>query len=203
MSRVVLLHGLWMTGVTTWPLARRLRAQGFAPEVLGYHTIRESPRAAIDRLLERLRDGDPAHVVGHSMGGLIALHALRTDPQAPVGRVLCLGSPLCGSAAAAELSKRRGSQFYFGHSTDILLDGCTTWPQGVGVGMIAGSSPRGLGRYFGRFEGDHDGTVAVEETRAPGLADHVVVRTSHTGLLLSGEVAALAGRFLREGRFDP
>ncbi|MFZ7096490.1 esterase/lipase family protein [Luteimonas dalianensis] len=201
MRRVILLHGLWMAGITMRPLARRLRAAGFEPEVLGYHTIRESPRAAMAALLDRLREGGPAHVVGHSMGGLVALHALRADPEARVGRVLCLGSPLCGSAAAGELSGFRLSGIYFGRSREILLEGCPRWPEGIAVGMIAGSAPYGLGRFFGHFQGDHDGTVAVAETRAPGLVDHLVVRTSHTGLLLSPEVATQAARFLRGGGF--
>ena len=201
LRRVILLHGLWMAGVTMRPLARRLRAEGLEPEILGYRTIRESPRAAMDALLERVRHGGAAHVVGHSMGGLVALHALRAEPDALVGRVLCLGSPLCGSGAAEKLSGFRLSNLYFGRSRRILVEGCTTWPQGIEVGMIAGSSPHGLGRFFGRFEGEHDGTVAVDETRAPGLADHLVVRTSHTGLLLSREVAAQAVRFLHNGRF--
>lgn len=200
--RVILLHGLWMAGITMWPLARRLRAQGFEPEILGYSTIRKSPRAAMDALLEKLRKGEPAHVIGHSMGGLVTLHALRTEPEAPVGRILCLGSPLCGSAAAGELAGFRLSGIYFGRSRKILLEGCRSLPQGCEVGMIAGSAPYGLGRFFGRFEGEHDGTVAVAETRAPGLADHVVVRTSHVGLLLSREVAAQAVRFLRSGHFN-
>jgi hypothetical protein len=45
--------------------------------------------------------------------------------------------------------------------------------------------------------------VAVEETRLPGLADHCVVETNHTGLLFSPEVAQLAAGFLRHGRFSP
>ena len=200
--RVILLHGLWMVGATMWPLARRLRAQGFEPEIPGYRSISASPQVAIDALLGRLRAGGPAHVVGHSMGGLIALRALAAGPEIPVGRVLCLGSPLCGSAAAAGLSKRSLSRVYFGHSTGILLEGCATAPERVEVGMIAGSAPHGLGRLFGRFEGEHDGTVAVAETRAPWLAGHLVLRTSHMGMLLSREVAAQAGCFLREGRFS-
>lgn len=199
--RVILLHGLWMAGVTMWPLARRLRAEGFHPDVLGYSTTRKSPRAAMDALLARLRDGGPAHVVGHSLGGLVALHALRAEPAAPAGRVLCLGSPLCGSAAAGELAGFWLSGMYFGRSRRILLEGCRRLPEGFEVGVIAGNAPYGLGRFFGRFEGEHDGTVAVAETRAPGLADHVVVRTSHLGLLLSREVAAQAVRFLRGRRF--
>ena len=55
--------------------------------------------------------------------------------------------------------------------------------------MIAGRTPLGLGAVLGHFEGEHDGTVAVEETRLPGLTDHCVVETNHTGLLFSADVA--------------
>ncbi|RBH04597.1 alpha/beta hydrolase, partial [Xanthomonas oryzae pv. oryzae] len=46
-----------------------------------------------------------------------------------------------------------------------------------------------------------DGTVALAETRLPGLRDHCVMRASHSGLLRSPEAAAQALAFLRCGRF--
>ena len=67
--------------------------------------------------------------------------------------------------------------------------------------MIAGSLPHGLGGLLARFEGDNDGTVSVEETRSPQLADHVVVAASHSGLLFSAEAIAQTIGFLRTGRF--
>lgn len=200
--RVVLLHGIWMAAAVMWPLARRLREQGFEPEVLGYHSVAAAPQAAIDRLLARLARSGPAHVVGHSLGGLVAVSALHEAPQGAMGRVLCLGSPLCGSGAAAGLARLPLSKLYFGRSADILLHGCMTWPGRFEVGMIAGNSPRGMGQWFGRFEGEHDGTVAVAETRTPALADHLVLPVSHVGMVLSREVARQAGRFLATGRFD-
>jgi hypothetical protein len=54
---------------------------------------------------------------------------------------------------------------------------------------------------FAQFTEEHDGTVAVAETQLDGLADHVVVPASHSGLLFSEEVARQAAAFLREGRF--
>ncbi|MGY0560188.1 MULTISPECIES: esterase/lipase family protein [unclassified Luteimonas] len=200
--RVILLHGIWMTRSTMWPLARRLRAQGFAPELLGYRSVTDGTDNAASRLLESLHAGGPAHVVGHSLGGLIALHALQKDPAVTVGRIVCLGSPLCGSGAAAGLARHRFSHVWFGRSKRVLLDGCLAWPEGIEVGMIAGSAPYGLGRFFGGFDGEHDGTVAVEETRSPALADHLVVHASHLGMLLSNEVAAQTAQFLGAGFFD-
>jgi hypothetical protein len=67
--------------------------------------------------------------------------------------------------------------------------------------MVAGTRRMGLGRFFGQFEGDSDGTVAVAETRLPGLAAHALIHASHSGLIVSREAADLAARFFRTGAF--
>ena len=67
--------------------------------------------------------------------------------------------------------------------------------------MIAGNSGRGLGRFFGRLSGANDGTVAITETLLPGMADHIVLPTSHSGMLLSPAVSRQVIAFLRAGRF--
>jgi hypothetical protein len=59
----------------------------------------------------------------------------------------------------------------------------------------------GVGAVLAHLVGEHDGTVAVAETRLPGLADHCVVESSHTSLLFSPEVARRVACFLREGQF--
>jgi hypothetical protein len=41
----------------------------------------------------------------------------------------------------------------------------------------------------------------VEETLIEGVADRVVLRVSHTGMLFSAIVARAAGAFLSTGRF--
>jgi hypothetical protein len=68
--------------------------------------------------------------------------------------------------------------------------------------MVAGSRPLGLGQFLGHFDGPSDGTVAVAETRLDGLADHVVVPASHTGLVFSAQAARQAIAFLGTGRFE-
>ncbi len=68
--------------------------------------------------------------------------------------------------------------------------------------MVAGRLPLGLGAVLGHFEGDNDGTVAVDETHLPGIADHCVIETNHTGLLFSVEAARQVTQFLQRGRFD-
>lgn len=75
-------------------------------------------------------------------------------------------------------------------------------PEGREVGMIAGAKGRGLGQVIRKFDGLHDGTVAVWETRIPGLAEHLVVPVSHTGLVFSQVVADHTANFLENGRFE-
>ena len=183
------------------PMAWRLRRRGFVPRLFGYSTLRVDPAVAIEALAALLhaQGPGPVHLLAHSLGGLIALDALRRHPEVPVGRVFCLGSPIVGSAAALGLQSR-GWGWMPGRSGALLRAGVPALPPGFEVGMVAGSRQVGLGRLFGHFEGAHDGTVAVAETRLPGLAAHAVIHASHSGLILSREAADLAAAFFRDGR---
>ena len=198
--RVILLHGLWMPGASMHWFASKLSAAGYTPEVFAYHGVTDAPDTAVARLVARLHESD-THVVAHSLGGLIALQALCESPQAPVRRVVCLGSPLRGSGAASGMLRWAPAAAMFGHSAALLQHGVQCWEGQAEVGVIAGRVPHGLGALFAGFDGEHDGTVAIDETRLPGLTDHVVVDASHSGLLFSAEAAAQAVAFLNDGRF--
>ena len=180
-------------------LGARLKVHGFQAEYFGYHSIVGDVAAAEDRLAAQLATG-PCHVVAHSLGGLVALETLSRHPGLPVERVVCLGTPLCGSGAAAGLKRWPLAPLWMGRSAELLGRGCVTWPESCEVAMVAGRVPRGLGAFFAGFDGDHDGTVSVGETRVPGLAGHVVVDASHSGLLFSQQVAGLVAGFLGTGR---
>lgn len=199
--RVVLLHGLWMPGASMRWHAARLRQAGFAPEIFAYPTVMGGPDAALPKLIRTLQQGD-AHVLAHSLGGLVALSALQQCPELPVQRVVCLGSPLCGSAAASGLARRALTAATLGRSAGLLRGGCQAWRGPAQLGVVAGRVPLGLGQFLGAIRGENDGTVAVAETRIDGLADHIVIAASHTGLLFSVEAARQAVAFLRHGHFE-
>jgi pimeloyl-ACP methyl ester carboxylesterase len=199
-NRVILLHGLWMPGASMQWFASKLAAEGFAPEIFAYHSVADGPDTAVPRLIELLAQS-PADIVAHSLGGLIALQALHEAPQLPVQRVVCLGSPLTGSGAATGMLRWAPAAAMLGRSAALLQHGVDGWKGQAQVGVIAGCVPHGLGALLAGFDGDHDGTVAVAETRLAGLADHVVVEASHSGLLFSAEAVEQAIVFLRQGRF--
>lgn len=199
---VLLLHGLWMHRPALVPLAWRLRRAGFAVHTFGYASLLEPEARVLERLRAAIEARPGTHLVGHSLGGLYALAAAGARPGA-VGRVLCLGTPIRGSAVAERLSVKapRLARAVMGHSHARVCAGLTDWPEGLQVGMIAGVRPRGLGQWSGALAPPHDGTVRLAETRAAGLADHVSLAASHSGLLFSAEAAGLAAAFLRMGRF--
>ncbi len=201
-TSVLLLHGLWNARAWVGPLAWRLRARGFQVHTFGYSSVMRGTDVAVPQLLQRLQGRGPVSLVGHSLGGLLALEALRRAPDLPVQRVVCLGSPLRGSGTARSLAEH-GWSAALGRSSDLLLDGLPDWRGQAKVGLVAGCVPHGLGSLLGALDGDSDGTVAVDETRLPGLADHCVVRCSHTGLVFSLDAARQTAHFLRHGRFLP
>ncbi len=199
-AKVLLVHGMWNSRSWLWPLAWRLRAAGLSVAVFGYASVLGGPEAAVPRLAAQIRRSGATALVGHSLGGLIALQALRQAPGLPVARVVCLGSPLRGSGAARGLA-RRGGALALGRSAALLQQGLEPWDGRAEVGLVAGCVPRGLGRWLAPLDGGSDGTVAIAETRLPGVCDHCVVPCSHTGLVLSAAAVEQTVAFLRQGRF--
>lgn len=200
-TSVLLVHGIWNARHWLAPFALRLRREGLSPALFGYASVVGEPAWAAERLIARLRRQPTGLLVGHSLGGLVILEALRRAPDLPVKRVVCLGSPLRGSAVAGAIGSRVPLSLLLGRSRGLLETGCPPWAGPAEVGVVAGDRPRGVGGWFVRFEGDSDGTVAVDETRLPGLADHCVVPASHSGLVMSADAAAQTAAFLRDGRF--
>lgn len=200
---VILIHGVWMRAFSLLLLRRRLREAGFRTELFDYASVFGRDERSLERLGQCIR-AQPAsrvHLVGHSLGGLVALRALERLPIALNGRVVCLGSPLNGSAVAQRLTRRDGRAQLLGCSADILCRGLPDRMPSAEVGVIAGTRAVGLGQLLGAFDGPNDGTVSVAETRWSGAAGHCEVYVSHTGLTFSTTAATLAARFLRCGSF--
>lgn len=202
-DHVIVLHGIWMRGIAMLPLARRLRAEGFTVDTPDYPSVVGSWADSAARLAADWREhaGRTVHVVGHSLGGMLALHVAANHDDLPEGRIVCLGSPLKGSSAASRMRGLPGGHWLMGQSASILHDGLAPWQGQRPVGVIAGSTPIGLGSVLGVLKSPHDGTVSVEETRLEGIDAHCVVPFTHSGLAFSSDVAEMAAGFLRNGRF--
>jgi pimeloyl-ACP methyl ester carboxylesterase len=207
---IVFVHGIWMPGVSMRLLASKLESRhGYSGHLFSYETVKGSVDENAALLAEFIADRQlqGTHLVGHSLGGVVALRMLRNHDDVDVGRVVCLGSPLCGSRAARGLARHRWGRAISGNtlSRAVLGRPASAWAGGVTdhyeVGVIAGTTPLGAGRLLTKFDGDNDGTVAVSETRLPGARDHVSLPVSHTGLLLSNDVVMQTAAFLDDGEF--
>jgi pimeloyl-ACP methyl ester carboxylesterase len=202
---VILLHGLWMSGFELGVLKRRLQPR-FNAIAFSYPSISGSMAAHAGSLIElaRAQRTDELHFIGHSLGGLVILRALQLTDDLPPGRAVLLGTPLQGSKAAQAVARwlpfAKAILGPVAHE-EIVPAASREWSGRRDVGVIAGSMGMGLGRLFADFDADNDGTVAVAETQLPGARDHIVMSTSHTGLLFSSDVADQAAHFLKEGMF--
>ena len=202
---VILVHGLWMNKYVLAPLGFSLRRQGFASHLFGYHSLRDGLAANAARLAD-FAAGLPTetvHFVGHSLGGLVILHALAEPGVARDGRVVLIGSPVRGSQVAGSLAGRRRGAWLVGASLrEWNASPLGAWIGPTEVGIIAGSFRLGLATFFSRdLPSPNDGAVSVQETRLPG-ARHLTLPVSHTGMLLSPRVMRETGAFLRTGAFS-
>jgi len=205
-GNVVLVNGLWLNNAALWPLARRLRAAGYRVFPFSYPSVRSDLRANAERLqrfLSRVPAGD-LHWVGYSLGGILIRALFHYHPQQRPGRLVLLGSPQQGSAAAEQIMRSGWGRRIAGRSLADLVAGrphAWGWPN-LPTGVIAGSRPMGLGRFVARLSAASDGTVLVEETRVPGEQDRLVMPVAHSVLLLSPAVCQQVIRFLQTGQFD-
>lgn len=206
-TEVVLVHGLWYGSWSMASLARRLRRAGHALRYFTYRSTTADLAGNADSLAQFVRGSNATrvHYVGHSLGGLVILQMLCNEPLLPPGRVVLLGTPLRGSAVVRNLARFPPAQALLGQAADSLSRGFSDirreGTEGREIGMIAGTRPFGLGRLLGQSADASDGTVALDETRAPFLHGHVSLAASHTGLLYSTEVARQVCSFLDSGRF--
>ena len=109
-SPFVLLHGLGVSGVVWTAFARRQLGDRtvIAPDLRGHGESDSSPddayaisdyAADIAKLISDRFGGTPVALVGHSLGGLIAIEVARIWPKS-VGHLVVLDPPTFGSANA-------------------------------------------------------------------------------------------------------
>lgn len=204
MTHVIVIHGLWMTGLEASVLRGRLAERGFGVEQYHYRSATVDVETVVRELHARiLAVPGPAHLVGHSLGGLVALRLAERLPDLELGHVVLLGSPVNGSQAARSFSRWPVSRWMLGPlpMAELLNEAPRRWTRGTPLGVIAGTRPMGLGRFVGHLHEPNDGTVALDETRLDGATEHLELPVSHMGMLLSEEVASLVANFLRLGTF--
>ena len=207
---VVYVHGMWMPGEEMLFVKHHLEIHhGLTGYLFRYPSVRGSLDENTELLADFVADlhSKTIHLVGHSLGGVLALRMLSLNPETKPGRVVCLGSPLSGSRAAEILHQTSWGSTILGATIGdgVVRGAANEWAGDVlrdrEVGSIAGTTSVGLGRLVAKFKEENDGTVAVAETRLPGLKDHICMPHSHSTLVVSKDSADQVAAFLQDGEF--
>jgi pimeloyl-ACP methyl ester carboxylesterase len=193
-----------MNGWVMSYLALALRREGLAAQALTYRTMRDKLDDHLGRLTNRVaRIAAPrVHLVGHSLGGVIVLRYLQRKPDERIRRAVLIGTPVSGCQAAADLAHSPCGEFLLGKSLGI-------WREPVNasldprfeIGAIAGTRAFGIGSMVTRLPKPNDGVVCLDETKFPGMRDHLALPLGHTVMLVSRRVARQTAAFLKMGAF--
>lgn len=196
---VVVLHGLGRSRKSMMGMGTRLRDEGFTPIRVDYPSTRRKLEHHVDQVVDLVEHLGVERVsfVTHSLGGIIARGVLAHSKRTvDVHRVVMCAPPSQGASLARVLKTRLPSVFgaVMGPTGSQLAAGVPYPPPSVPFMVIAGSrAPKGLNPWI---EGDDDGIVAVEETKLPGMQEHVVVESIHTFVMDHPEARDAAARFL-------
>jgi len=209
---VVLLHGISRTALSFRKMQTALEAAGFATLNIDYPSRRHALEALAEHIhpaVTRLAAGieGQLHFVSHSMGGLLARVYISKYRPACLGRVVMLGTPNGGSEIADRLKNVALYRAWFGPAGEQLVtrrDAATDalFPAAdYPVGIIAGN--RSIDPISSLFlPKPHDGRVSVENTKLEGMADHIVIGTSHPWLPGNRMAIAQTVTFLKDGEFE-
>lgn len=208
---VVLMHGLFRSSQSMASLGDYLQQQGCGEPVLfEYASSRDSianHAAALREVIEGLPGKPTVHLVGHSMGNIVARHAigdwLRNDPGQILPRLkrfVMLGPPNQGAAIARHLGKLKLYELIAGKGGMELglqwqqLESHLATPP-CPFAIVAGNieNPAITNPLV---EGDSDFVVSVDEAKLAGADEELIVPVLHSFLMSDPKVQAATARFL-------
>lgn len=205
---VVLLHGLWRSDWSMRRLEGRLVEAGFDVHNIDYASNRRTPGELIEHLHAAVTrccaQATKLHFVTHSLGGIVTRAYLATHRPGALGRVVMLAPPNRGSEYVDEFGESFGwvlgpTGRQLGTDPDSLPNRLP--PPDFELGVIAGTTSHNPISGF-VIDGENDGTVSVENTRLPGMADFIKLATTHTVIMRSDDAISQTLNFLRDGRFE-
>jgi pimeloyl-ACP methyl ester carboxylesterase len=191
---VILLHGLFQNRSCLLPLHWRLRAAGFDRVVSINTPLGQDLQALVDKVagtVAQVRTAAGAkqvHLVGHSMGGIIARNFIQLQDGAPyVATCVTIGSPHRGSKLAPFAVSSLGRNLLPGSK---LLTRLNAEPLPASVRFTA---------IYSR----HDNIIVpADHARLDGAENLELAGLGHTTMLFSRQVAEAVVAALKSGTGD-
>lgn len=209
---VVLLHGIAGFGLVLKSMELSLEERGYFVANVSYPSLAEPiEKLAVEAVEEglglcRAEGLFRIHFVTHSMGGILARQYLSQRKIDGLERVVMLAPPNQGSQVADHYGASPLTRLYEPEVLAQLGTGESSIPGRLGppefeFGVIAGT--RNRRRLLpGTPAEPSDGVVAVEETKAPGMKDFLLVPVTHVSIVWDAEVQRQTAHFLRHGEFE-
>lgn len=208
---VVFLHGLGRSGFSFRKMEKFFAAAGYSTLNITYPSTGHRIETLVEDFVgPRLQAPAMAgfgriHFVTHSLGGIIARFFLQRRGLENLGRVVMLAPPNQGSKLADVLSGWGLFNLACGPALKELTTGAASAvrklkPVDFELGVITGDVS--LNPLFSYLIGERsDGKVSLNEARAEGMKDFLVVGRSHTFIMRAPEVMAAAKKFIETGKF--
>ena len=193
---VVLLHGFGARPLMMRGIERKLRQNRFDVINWGYASTRQSIAFHSGRLRDALVgcrlvvDYGRVHLVGYSMGAIIARHAVASHADFPPGRIVLLAAPNQGTHVARTAARVIGR---FCPTLNDLSDARFSTANVI-------HTPRD--REIGVIAAKNDWVVPLSHTHLADQRDHIVVPGDHLRLPLLRETSRQVVKFLQNGSFS-
>jgi len=206
---VVLIHGLARGNVAMKTMAKRLVAAGFNVQQVGYKSMGETPELVLNDVSEQINAccaklTTPVHLVGHSLGGIMARAYLGNHSLPNLKSVVLIGSPNKGTPIVDAFKE----SWWMNVVGDVALS-LNTENKGFlstlkapdyPLGVIAGVVKEG-GLFSDKIPGDDDGLVPLESTKVEGMNDFIILDVGHGKMRDDETVMAQLIHYLKEGKF--
>lgn len=146
------------------------------------------------------------HFVTHSLGGIVVRRMLQEYHSLKTGKVVMIAPPNHGAEMVSAFDNILLRKLFLGVPGRQINIDSKSYVHGLeqksryDLGIISGSRSMNPLSFF-LIKDKNDGFVSVDRTKSEGMKDHVILQTSHHGLLVDGRAVKKTLSFLSRGEF--
>lgn len=209
---VILLHGFMSNAYMMKYMEKQIIKAGYDVHSFNYKSNKYTENTLIElhKLIESLENKE-IYLIGHSMGGLVARNYLhhyeynKIPSNSKIKALITIATPHNQSLSAHAISKSIFKKIFGTAGDSGLTKILPEWKTDIPIGCIAGISTSKLSKNLflpkHTKEQINDGTIFLNEALLDNCNDKVIIKGSHTGLILKKEVVSQCIYFLKNLKF--